>query len=186
VSPAAERISATTKKCPARSRAKEELLVMELARAARACNSNIDPRPIFLAAVGYKLFTAGLIPSMADMPRVYRTLVQAREEGTIPWDGIVDETRRLERKPQWDDPEQFTRCVINSYRRDYWDQQSVRVEVWSEKGTITRCVINSYRRDYWDQQSVRVEVWSEKGTIRGVLQPVLDEYGVGSDIPSCH
>jgi hypothetical protein len=26
---------------------------------------------------------------------------------------------------------------------------------------------------------VRVEVWSEKGTIRGVLKPVLDEYGVG-------
>ena len=26
---------------------------------------------------------------------------------------------------------------------------------------------------------MRVEVWSEKGTIRGVLQPVLDKYGVG-------
>ena len=26
---------------------------------------------------------------------------------------------------------------------------------------------------------MRVEVWSEKGTIRGVLKPVLDEYGVG-------
>lgn len=37
----------------------------------------------------------------------------------------------------------------------------------------------SYRRDFWTQQPVRVEVWSEKGTVRGVLQPVLDEYGVG-------
>jgi hypothetical protein len=26
---------------------------------------------------------------------------------------------------------------------------------------------------------VRIEVWSEKGTIRGVLRPVLDEFGVG-------
>jgi hypothetical protein len=26
---------------------------------------------------------------------------------------------------------------------------------------------------------VRIELWSEKGTIRGVLGPVLDEYGVG-------
>ena len=40
-------------------------------------------------------------------------------------------------------------------------------------------MINGYRRDYWDQQPVRLEVWSEKGTIRDVLQPVLDEYGVG-------
>ena len=37
----------------------------------------------------------------------------------------------------------------------------------------------SYRRDFWNDQPERVEVWSEKGTIRGVLQPVLDEYGVG-------
>ena len=44
---------------------------------------------------------------------------------------------------------------------------------------IRAVVINGYRRDYWNQQPVRVEVWSEKGTVRGVLQPVLDEYGVG-------
>src|SRR5207247_2525357 len=37
----------------------------------------------------------------------------------------------------------------------------------------------AYRRDFWAQQSARVEVWSEKGTVRGVLRPVLDEYGVG-------
>ena len=37
----------------------------------------------------------------------------------------------------------------------------------------------SYRKDFWDQQPVRVEVWSEKGTIRGVLKPVLDHYAVG-------
>ena len=29
------------------------------------------------------------------------------------------------------------------------------------------------------EQPVRVEVWSEKGTVRGVLAPILDEYGVG-------
>jgi len=37
----------------------------------------------------------------------------------------------------------------------------------------------SYRRDFWAQQPDRVEVWSEKGTVRGVLAPILDEYGVG-------
>src|SRR5512141_756086 len=40
-------------------------------------------------------------------------------------------------------------------------------------------VSRSYRRDFWNQQPKRVEVWSEKGTVRGVLQPVLDHYGVG-------
>jgi len=36
----------------------------------------------------------------------------------------------------------------------------------------------SYRRDFWNQQPVRVEVWSEKGTVRGVLAPVLNQYAV--------
>src|SRR4029077_12403481 len=79
-----------------------------------------------------------------------RLLREAREDGTIPWDWIVDETRRLERVSTWANPAEYARCVAQSYRRDFWDQQPVRVEVWSEKGTV-----------------------------RGVLQPVLDEYGVG-------
>jgi hypothetical protein len=85
-----------------------------------------------------------------EMQKVYRLLKEAREEGIVPWEWIVDETRSLERTSTWDDPEQYARSVARSYRRDFWNQQPHRVEVWSEKGTI-----------------------------RGVLQPVLDEYAVG-------
>ena len=93
--------------------------------------------PITGRGVGYKLFTAGLIPSMStpDMQKVYRLLQLAREDGTIPWEWIVDETRDLERKASWGDPEDFLKSVGRQYRRDHWDQQPVRVEVWSEKGT---------------------------------------------------
>ena len=46
----------------------------------------IAAQPITGRGIGYKLFTAGLIPSMArsEMKRVYRLLKEAREEGTIP------------------------------------------------------------------------------------------------------
>jgi hypothetical protein len=130
-----------------RGRAQRSLdLIDAMFRAAEAA------QPITGRGIGYKLFTAGLIPSMADseMQRVYRLLKEAREEGAIPWEWIVDETRELEKVSTWDDPEHYARCVARSYRRDFWNQQPVRCEVWSEKGTI-----------------------------RGVLQPVLDEYAVG-------
>ena len=109
-------------------------------------------QPITGRGIGYKLFTRGLIPSMArsEMQRVYRLLKEARERGDIPWDWIVDETREFERCSVWDDPQEFAAAVSRAYRRDFWTQQPVRVEVWSEKGTV-----------------------------RGVLQPVLDEYAVG-------
>jgi hypothetical protein len=60
-------------------------------------------QPITGRGIGYKLFTAGLIPSMGrnDMQRVYRLLKEARERGDIPWEWIVDETRALERTPTW-------------------------------------------------------------------------------------
>jgi hypothetical protein len=109
-------------------------------------------QPITGRGIGYKLFTAGLIPSMArsEMKRVYRLLKEAREQGTIPWEWIVDETRAVERVSTWDNPETYANTVARAYRRDFWNQQPVLCEVWSEKGTV-----------------------------RGVLQPVLNEYAVG-------
>src|SRR5262245_6919895 len=77
-------------------------------------------QPITGRGVGYKLFSAGLIPAMAEMPRVYRLLKLAREQDMIPWDWIVDETREIERRSSWDDPAAFVWTVARAYRRDYW------------------------------------------------------------------
>ena len=109
-------------------------------------------QPITGRGIGYKLFSAGLIPSMgrADMARVYRLLKLARERDVIPLSWFVDETRGVERISSWDDPEEFARAAATQYRLDFWTQQPGRCEVWSEKGTV-----------------------------RGVLKPVLDRYGVG-------
>jgi hypothetical protein len=121
-------------------------LIRAMYEAAKAA------QPITGRGIGYKLFTAGLIPSMAqnEMQRVYRLLKLAREQGDIPWEWIVDETRSLERASTWNDPDEYAECVARSYRRDFWNQQPLRCEVWSEKGTV-----------------------------RGVLEPVLDQFAVG-------
>ena len=81
-----------------RGRAQRSLDLIEAMHAAAEA-----AQPITGRGIGYKLFTAGLIPSMgrSDMQRVYRLLKQAREEGVIPWEWIVDETRSLERTSTW-------------------------------------------------------------------------------------
>jgi hypothetical protein len=109
-------------------------------------------QPITGRGIGYKLFTSSRIPSMGtkDMQPVYRLLRIAREQDIIPWEWIVDETRELEQCSSWADPAAFVRTVSRSYRRDFWAQQPRRVLVASEKGTV-----------------------------RGVLDPVLTEYGIG-------
>jgi hypothetical protein len=122
---------------------------LELITAAHAILAEIQPASI--RAVCYQLFTRGLIRDMgkSETNRVSKQLVYAREEGLIPWEWVVDETRGAERTPSWNRPEDFARAVSRSYRRNRWAQQPQQVEVWSEKGTV-----------------------------RGTLAPVLDRYGV--------
>jgi hypothetical protein len=139
-----EQSGTRSKKVRGRSQQSDDLIEAMHAAAEAA-------HPITGRGIGYKLFTAGLIPSMRKgMRSVYRLLKIAREQGDIPWHWIVDETRSLERTATWDNPDQYASIVARGYRRDFWNQQPVRVEVWSEKGTI-----------------------------RGVLQPVLNRYAVG-------
>jgi hypothetical protein len=143
--PTSEQTDTSLKK--GRGRAQKSLdLIAAMYEAAEAA------QPITGRGIAYKLFVAGLIPAMSDgeMQRVYRLLKIAREEGTIPWRWIVDETRELE-----------------------------KISTWANPAAYARTVARSYRRDFWDLQPARVEVWSEKGTVRGVLQPVLDEFAVG-------
>ena len=107
--------------------------------------------PATVRAVCYKPFVRRLIKSMAksETNKISRLLRLPREDGEIPWEWIVDETREAERVSAWDNPRAYAKAVVRSYRRDYWSQQPIVVEVWSEKGTV-----------------------------RGTLAPVLKEYGV--------
>lgn len=123
--------------------------VLNLIEACHKILAEIQPASV--RAVCYRLFTLGLIPDMSknSTNKVSRQLVYARETGMVPWDWIVDETREAERVTTWDNPDE----IINA-------------------------AVRGYRRDYWQDQPVRVEVWSEKGTVRGTVAPVLNEYGV--------
>ena len=116
-----------------------------------AINILEEIQPTSVRSVCYQLFIRGLIPSMAVKytGAVSKLLVWAREDGSLPWEWIVDETRQAERINTWDNPEQIIKAAVNGYRKDYWQAQPA-----------------------W------IEVWSEKGTIRGTLAPVLDKYGV--------
>jgi hypothetical protein len=107
--------------------------------------------PLTVRGVGYALFVRSLIPSMelSHTHRVSRIMTAMREEGTLDWTKIVDGSRPVDRVSTWTDPNE-----------------------------IIKAAVRGYRRDYWQDQPVVVEVWSEKSTVQGILQPVLDEFGI--------
>lgn len=139
-----------------RGRARATLVLLD------ACRAIIEEAaPITVRGVCYRLFVAGLISSMAtkNTQKISRLLTQAREEGLIPWESIVDESRQIERLPHWMDLQQYSKVVKQSYRRDFWEHQDKRVIVISEKSTVAgilRPVLEEYRRPVlcraWFQQ----------------------------------
>jgi hypothetical protein len=128
---------------------------LALVDAAHEILAEIQPASV--RAVCYKLFTRGLIPSMAksETNRVGAQLTWAREHRLIPWDWIVDGTREIERPQTWDDP-----------------------------GQLLRACARQYRQDFWQRQRVHLILCSEKSTVSGTVRPVTDEYGV--DFLSMH
>lgn len=129
-----------------RGKAQKSIALIE---AAKIILEEIQPATI--RAVCYRLFILKIILSMAkgNTNKVGGQLVWAREQGIIPWAWVVDETREAERIASWERPDE-----------------------------IIKAAVSQYRKNYWTEQSNRVEVWSEKGTIRGTLAPILNEYGV--------
>jgi hypothetical protein len=129
-----------------RGKAKQTL---RLITAAAEILEEIEPASV--RAVCYRLFAAGLIPNMSRnvTNSVSRILTRAREEGSILWSHIVDESREAETANRWSNPTELIHACVRQYRKDYWQDQNYQIEVWSEKGTI-----------------------------RGTLGPVLEEYGV--------
>lgn len=117
-----------------------------------ACKEILEEiQPATIRAVCYRLFVRQLLPSMEKKHtnKVSSQLVWAREEGVIPWEWVVDETREAERAHTLEEPEEFIDAAMRGYRKDRWTLQSDHVEVWSEKGTV-----------------------------RGTLAPVLHAYGI--------
>jgi len=108
-------------------------------------------QPASVRAVCYRLFTKNLIASMAksETNKVSKQLTWARENSIIPWDWIVDDTRK-----------------------------AMSVVAWENPATFVRSLRDKYRRDRWTTQPNWIELWSEKQTIIGTLLPVLDFYGV--------
>ena len=109
--------------------------------------------PISVRGVAYQLFILQKIVSMArsEVAKVSRLLTIARKvDRTIPHKWIVDETRKLEFDLAFRD------------LREY----STYLEAW-------------WKKDYWAFQPCYVVIVSEKSTVKGIIDPVRRQYGVG-------
>ena len=97
-----------------------------------------DVAPATVRQTFYQAVVLGLVPKSETKGYrvVQRRLLKLREEGSIPYGLITDNARMVRTRARWDSPEHFAKEAAARYRRDYWADSPVRVEVWLEKDAL--------------------------------------------------
>jgi hypothetical protein len=88
--------------------------------------------------VYYQLVSRQVIQNnRSQYQAVSNLLVQARKDGTIPWEWIEDRLRRPRGVSMWDGLPDFADAAQSAYRRDVWATQPHYLEVWLEKDALS-------------------------------------------------
>ncbi len=90
-------------------------------------------RQIFYLAVGRGL----IAKTEAEYDRVVvKSLTDMRQDGSIDYDWIADETRRILQPQGYDDMASMLEIQQRRYRRNRWDDQECYLGIHVEKGTL--------------------------------------------------
>jgi hypothetical protein len=96
-----------------------------------------EHQPQTVRQIYYQLVSRGVSPKTESAyNHLADELVRYREDGTVPWDYIVDNSR-ISRKPTtYVSVKQAIDSLTAEYRRDLWDAAESHVEIWCEKEAL--------------------------------------------------
>jgi len=113
----------------------------DLDRALTEIVSEIQPATVRQGF--YQAVVRGLVPKDEGKgyKLVQRRLVKLRESGEIPYGWITDNVRIVRGHNRYDGPEDYAKVAAEFYRRDYWAESPVSVEVWLEKDALAGVLV---------------------------------------------
>lgn len=99
--------------------------------------------PATVRQVFYQAVVRGLVPKdeSKGYKLVQRRLVKLRETGEIPYGWITDNVRVVRGHNRYGGPEDYASVAAEFYRRDYWANSPVNVEVWLEKDALAGVLV---------------------------------------------
>lgn len=100
-----------------------------------------EERPNSVRGLYYMAMGAGLVDkdgnnTRSNYMRVQRRLLQLRRDGRMPYPWITDGSRAVYGYARYGGPGDFAAYAAGLYRKDYWLDSLVRVEVWVEKDAM--------------------------------------------------
>ncbi len=128
-------------------------------------------KPTSVRGMYYMAMGAGLIDKDAQSKRnnymrIQRRLLQMRRDGTMPYSWITDGSRSVYGYNRFADEKHFSSYAANIYRKDYWLESPVRVEVWVEKdamaGKLKPVVRDEYGLDLYVSRGFASETYLQE------------------------
>jgi hypothetical protein len=109
-----------------------------------------EQRVMTVRGIFYALVSRSVVPKdeKAGYRPVQKQVLAMRREGLLRWDFVSDATRWMRKPASHACAEDALAAMAQSYRRDLWQSQGVRVEVWLEKDALAGVLVEETRR--WD------------------------------------
>ncbi len=94
--------------------------------------------PMTVRQVFYQATTRGLVDKIEAEYKgiVVRFLGELRRNGTIPFEWIVDNTRRLDEPATWSTPRELLDAAARQFRMPMWDDTPATVYIFVEKDAL--------------------------------------------------
>jgi hypothetical protein len=103
---------------------------------------------MYYMAMGAGLIDKDALGQRNNYMRVQRRLLQMRRDGRMPYSWITDGSRTIYGYDRFADEDAFSTYAANIYRKDYWLESPVRVEVWVEKDAMAGKLMPVVRDEY--------------------------------------
>jgi hypothetical protein len=134
-----------------------------------------ENRPITVRGAFYRAEVAGLVPKdESGYDVVQRRLVKLRQSGAIPYGSITDGTRLVQRLSRWDGIHDFATHAASFYRRDYWVNSPVRVEIWIEKDALSGVIFPTVVEE-WGLQLFVARGFSSVTYLQNAAEFIIDD-----------
>jgi len=134
--------------------------------AIAAAEKPTSVRGLYYMAMGAGLIDKDEQSKRNNYMRVQRRLLQMRREGRMPYSWITDGSRTIYGYDRFADEDAFSSYAANIYRKDYWLESPVRVEVWVEKdamaGKLKPVVRDEYGLDLYVSRGFASETYLQE------------------------
>jgi hypothetical protein len=114
-----------------------------------ALRSFLTPdRPVSARYCGYHLLSMGVLQSTKQFHNLNRRMNRYRIDEKLDDECFVDNKRRVELQPTWEDLTDFRQWCSAVYKQNLWRSQPKHVEIWLEKDTtafLIQDIADKYR-----------------------------------------